>query len=126
MNPQETAQAVLDQIRMNPETHWQGAYESPCGTTRCVAGWAAYLHGCRQIETGLRIEPDGSRELVHNIAADCLGLSEDDAIDLFSASLPAAEAVHALEYLAKGEKIDWRAVKGIGYARLEYERAEVR
>jgi len=55
------------------------------------------------------IGPNGT-EFVHDLAAVRLGLDDGDACLLFSATLPAAEAVHALEYLAKGEKIDWEAV----------------
>jgi len=125
MNPQETAQLVLDQIRMHPETHYQGSYESSCGTTRCVAGWAAHFHGYRQISafpTAMWIGPGTAsqpgRHLVHEVAAAHLGIGEDDANILFAGTLPSQEAVHALEYLAKGEDIDWHAVSGERYARL--------
>jgi len=34
---------IHDQITTHPESHDQGDWESPCGTTRCVAGWALHL-----------------------------------------------------------------------------------
>ena len=42
----ETAQWVLDQITTFPETHVQQNWqtETACGTTYCVAGWAATVH----------------------------------------------------------------------------------
>jgi hypothetical protein len=39
----EMLQRVLAQITEHPETHNQNTWESRCGTTRCVAGWAIYF-----------------------------------------------------------------------------------
>lgn len=34
---------IHDQITAHPETHDQGVFESRCGTTRCIAGWAIHF-----------------------------------------------------------------------------------
>lgn len=39
----ELFQKIHDQITQNPETHDQNSWESFCGTTRCVAGWAVHF-----------------------------------------------------------------------------------
>lgn len=99
---QETAQAVLDIIRMNPEYHNQGVWESYCGTTRCVAGWAAKLHEYDIIHaaryTGMT-----------KLGCQLLDIDTVTGAKLFSGTSD-EEAVHALEYLAKGNEIDWEAV----------------
>jgi len=145
MNPQETAQAVLEQIRMNPETHSQEHWEakdglpeglsgpasadSRCGTTRCVAGWAMYLHGYTAMlhQDYLLGRPEGDLDPVHvsgiwwrnalgsqvgvyHEASKLLGIKGRDAYNLFYHATN-SQALHALEYLAKGEAIDWNAVR---------------
>lgn len=85
--------AVREQIREHPEQHDQAywAQKKDCGTTLCIAGWAAVLSG-RQVEwlddedvisvwlegdEGLwgRMIPDAAREL--------LGLDYMESIALF-------------------------------------------
>ncbi len=39
----ELFQKIHDQITGHPETHNQDSWESLCGTTRCVAGWAVHF-----------------------------------------------------------------------------------
>lgn len=99
---QETAQAVLDIIRLNPELHdqkeWRG--EKECGTTHCVGGWAQALHWNQW-----------SSRFVAERGRQALELDKADAYRLFY-STDNPEALHALEYLAKGEQIDWEAVFG--------------
>lgn len=99
---QETAQAVLEIIRLHPEQHGQQTWEEhvSCGTTRCVGGWAQFLH----YETvDVEFAPGRGRQL--------LGLDTVDAYRLFYGTSN-SEAVHALEYVAKGDRIDWPAVFG--------------
>lgn len=116
----ETAQWILDKIRAEPELHDQTSFlhRTECGTTRCIAGWAAFLHDdyARRIPrfttdfTG--VNPDGI--LVHvaeTVGRKSLELSVDDMLRLFYQTTN-AQAVHALEYLAKGDAIDWKAVLG--------------
>lgn len=107
LGPQELALAILDQVRMHPETHdqnsWHGGNFPPdpsgqaCGTTHCVAGWAEVLMGKR-----ITWEPT-------KFAQAALGLGDTDAYRLFYGTTE-PEAVHALEYLAKGDRIDWEIV----------------
>ncbi|GIG59668.1 hypothetical protein Lfu02_40400 [Longispora fulva] len=124
---QETARWVLEHIRQHPQTHDQGSWEvegaPECGTTRCVAGWAAHAHGLvhHHSDSSVRGEVTGGQwEQIEYVAARLLGLrmqSPDE--DLMSASdgdllffhTTNAQAVHALEYLAKGDPIDWEVVK---------------
>lgn len=96
---QQTAQAVLDIIRQYPDSHDQDAWEiqKGCGTSRCVAGWAQYLHE-GQVDSQVR-----------HLAAIYLDLNNIDSWRLFM-KCDNREAVHALEYVAKGDLIDWDAV----------------
>lgn len=77
-------QLVLDQIRMEPESHHQGSWEftNSCGTTRCVAGWAIH------IATGLGVveacnEYRRMQDHPQNVAAMLLGLTDLERDDLF-------------------------------------------
>lgn len=134
---QETAQWVLDVIRMNPELHnqasWWGAtreesYQSEgfysCGTTHCVAGWAAFAHMemvTKEFAHWVNyLEEEALGHLVPEIGALVLGLGKDDAGRLFLQTTD-SQAVHALEYLAKGEDIDWAAVNANRYDPQGYD-----
>lgn len=119
---QETAQAVLDQIRMHPETHDQTIFHAStqCGTTHCVAGWAEKVHGLITQEgklfllsskAPLRMYRDTCLGLHAAVGAVLLMLNEYDAEKLFCRT-DDHQALHALEYLAKGDAIDWEAVHG--------------
>lgn len=101
---QETAQVVLDIIRFNPEHHDQGHWDSECGTTRCIAGWVAYIHP--------ELLPEyGSKDLEFPAAGRRgLDIGHEDSGRLFWL-MSERLAVRALEYLAKGEPIDWEAVR---------------
>lgn len=101
---QETAQAVLDIIRFNPEHHDQGHWDSDCGTTRCIAGWVAYIHP-ELLLAG------HSRDFAFPIAGrHGLDITCEDSDRLFWL-MNEDKAAYALEYLAKGEPIDWEAVR---------------
>lgn len=102
---QETAQAVLDIIRLNPEHHNQDHWYSDCGTTRCIAGWVAYIHPELLLLAGYSGDfafPAAGR---HG-----LDISHGDSNRLFWL-VSERLAIRALEYLAKGEPIDWKAVR---------------
>jgi hypothetical protein len=111
----KTAQAVLDIIRLYPEAHDQKVFEvldvqfldSQCGTMRCVAGWAQWLHD--GIVDTSRCSLDNPRWVVEVRAAEVLGLNDDDASMLFF-STDEEQAIAALEYVARGEPIDWDAI----------------
>lgn len=104
---QETAAAILDIIRTHPEQHDQGSWQfrgtsepgsEYCHTTRCVAGWAMHLHYGYV-----------HAMVVDQIAREKLDLRWGDGTMLFHYTTE-DQAVHALEYLAKGDPIDWDAV----------------
>lgn len=114
----ETARVVLDIVRQFPERHLQRFFEATpgdlqvhsavydsmgatnptigkCGTTRCVAGWTMMVH--RGAWNGDEFE-----------AARMLGITNYlDADHLFFGCMNEDKAVAALEYLAKGDRIDW-------------------
>jgi len=102
-----TARVVLDIVRRFPEHHLQNYFEidaswlfntalgDKCGTTRCVAGWTTFVHLGRWTDSW--------------DARQMLGISNDDAERLFY-EMREDVAVDALEYLAKGEPIDWEAL----------------
>jgi hypothetical protein len=99
---QETAQLVLDIVRIFSEHHDQNSWEGEgsCGTTRCVAGWV-------QIVQGQNVSPGNTTSFLRG--RDGLRISIIDAIRLFHGT-DDEEAVAALEYLAKGEEINWDEV----------------
>jgi hypothetical protein len=105
----ETAQAVLDIINAYPRLHDQSYFQVPtmCGTTRCVAGWAIYLHHGDVYDRTWR---DLRGQATDAIAASLLSLSEVDASCLFYGTTN-DQAVAALRYLANGEAIDWKEVQ---------------
>lgn len=115
----ETARVVLDIVRQFPEHHLQNFFAATdddrqrnsemrrgvglrdvgagkCGTTRCVAGWAQFVHL-------------GQWNGDENQAARMLGLGggSEDAEHLFYHCMNEDKAIGALEYLAKGDRIDW-------------------
>lgn len=123
---QETAQLVLDIVRTFPERHaqhdwiadpaqetvasWEQAQE--CGATACIAGWAAWIHRA-PLEIWITADPEKENEYVefmYYFGATVLGLNEADAEQLFYRTNN-EQAVRALEYIAKGELIDWDVVK---------------
>ena len=105
MTPAQVAARVAQIIRSRPErwdqASWVNTNESElpdvfdvtdtlddldgCGTTCCVAGWAAFVAappGTRYdaVEAWL-ILPDGSQHIIQQYAADALGLDEGDDWD---------------------------------------------
>lgn len=107
----KTAQAILDIVRLHPENHDQRDWvvenrvqaNGMCNTTLCVAGWAQWLH-----EGNVCDAESGTRDVEH-AAAEYLDISFEDADYLFYHCTDAG-AVAALEYLVRGEPIDWDAV----------------
>lgn len=110
----ETAELVLDIIRMFPDRHAQSDWYqeseenefrtwgeiNECGSACCLAGWVAQIHAHDQNPNDIDYEEVGMRGL---------DLSEEDANALFYSTNNIA-AVRALEFLAKGESIDWDQV----------------
>lgn len=109
----ETARVVLNIVKEFPQHHLQNFFEieeiqrfgryrrhttpDKCGTTRCIAGWAQYVH------EGI---VDSSVEAK---AALFLGLDGEDSEALFF-TLNEAKAVAALGYVARGADIDWNTL----------------
>ncbi|MFJ6730031.1 hypothetical protein ACIQPQ_34540 [Streptomyces sp. NPDC091281] len=105
--PAAVAAAVLDAIEARPQNfsmhswHWQAngdasllpSEEPGCGTTMCVAGWAAHVTGWTL--RGSRGFKDGDARDVEDIAQDALGL---EYANLFYYS--AEDAVEALRGIA--------------------------
>ena len=113
----KTAQAVLELIRLHPRmfnmrewifSRFNLLDASQCGTTLCVAGWAQWLHEGRVIENGEDFDLTWEDE-VDVKAAEYLGIDRETAGELFYSD--AETAVAALEYLARGEPIDWMGIE---------------
>lgn len=70
---QELFQKIHDQITQHPGTHDQDSWESYCGTTRCVAGWAVHFsNGERDLWVRSmfgRLTPS-TKELFQRVLAD--------------------------------------------------------
>lgn len=125
-----TAKWVLGVIERFPDSHWQSSWEenygtngfdSSCGTTRCVGGWALFAHGIERFPSLRTDPPNGSNTA---IAGPLLGLSFADADRLFYYTSD-EEAREALAYVVAGEPIDWRAVLGDEFDDLpDYEEGE--
>ncbi len=110
----DLAAEVLKAIAADPEKHKQSDWgtKTACGTTMCVAGWTTWLTG----EAGFRqsylpeeqfLNVIDTDSFVEERAKELLGLSDDDAERLFY-YMNNDGARAALEYIAAGEKIDWR------------------
>lgn len=98
----QTAQAVLDIIKAQPALHDQDVWEdaTPCGTVRCVAGWAQWIHEglvVTPLDDGQDVEAAGRRYLDLNIL---------DADKLFR-RVGNDMAVLALEEIAASRPLDW-------------------
>jgi len=112
--------AVRDQVTMHPETHDQfmWARKTECGTTYCIAGWAAVLSGQQLLwelageagdeEAGwIRIigprGPTAGRS-ISTFARDELGLTPYEAGELFASDLSEDEALAKLDALIEKGK----------------------
>ncbi|HEY6116440.1 MAG TPA: hypothetical protein VI172_10810 [Candidatus Dormibacteraeota bacterium] len=106
--PAEVAAAVLDAIELRPDTlnmsewyyHPDSRYLMPsdepdCGTTMCVAGWAAHVVGWTLVNDFDATRGDET-ETIAFVATLALGL--DDETDLFR--MPAAQALRRLREIA--------------------------
>lgn len=110
----ETARVVLNIVREFPQHHLQNFFQieeiqrfgryrrhttpDKCGTTRCIAGWAQYVH------EGI-VNSD-----VEAKAALFLGLDGEDSEALFF-TMEEDKAVAALCYVADGRRIDWEELE---------------
>lgn len=124
----DTAQWVLDVIRVKPELHRQDIWWSgetaddfySCGTPHCVAGWAAFAHQDILQQEIEHFMPSNNTvrgalmDAIPDAALLALEITQDDAERLFWKTSN-DQALHAMEYLAKGEAIDWAAVSPSRY-----------
>ncbi len=70
-----------------------------CGTTACAAGWTALLNGYEFVSfdyVSLPDLPDADVEPAPEVAADLLGLTGAEAIQLFHESADLAEVTDAI------------------------------
>jgi hypothetical protein len=95
-----TAAVILNIIQSFPRLHDQNGWEESngCKTTRCVAGWAQWLH------QGAVNTVD-----VEQFGAQALGLGENDAARLFY-DTDNAQAVAVLRKIVASEPIDWDVI----------------
>jgi hypothetical protein len=105
------AKAILRQITEHPETHEQSSWmgHKACGTTHCIAGWAAALTPdikLRPIGPAgfMAAFPDGEKHVPSYAGQILLGLTDEQADDLFYEGNSGA-----VEYLR--ELIDGAAVQ---------------
>lgn len=109
------AAQILEHITAHPEQHDQVSFgeKNDCGTTACIAGWAALLtdnaffRKNSDDEWRMFLKPNGSFE---SLGADLLGMEYDDAWELFYC-LDNEQAKAALGYVARGEEIDWYNIR---------------
>ena len=96
---QETAQVILDIIREFPDLHDQTTwgFADSCNTPHCIAGWAKVVHHAQLGWVTAR-----------HAGQEALDLKYQDACNLFGCNNE--RALHALEYLAKGDPIDWQEI----------------
>jgi hypothetical protein len=118
---------ILDYITKHPEKHdqsdwFKGNYDpdatNSCGTTACVAGYAILFSNDPRFKYEKNV--DGRYELVtikpksndvffDDAGMELLGLASIDASILFYETNN-EQARQALEYLARGEQIDWSEI----------------
>jgi hypothetical protein len=122
MANRELAARVYEQITRDPASHDQKHWvtsqtleipEDFCGTTGCVAGWAALLSG-RDVRFALLesfgyydfvgVMLDGERDNISAIGRELLELTDDQAEWLFAAGRTTDEVYAALkDIMATGE-----------------------
>ncbi len=104
----DNVERVLDAIDAQPDRLSMASYESACGTTRCIAGWAAHLAGWSIVQhTGIATK-DGESAYGHidDIASDFLGIdarinsigngySRIFSMSAFSTNTPSTDEIRA-------------------------------
>lgn len=110
----QTAQWVLDQITAYPDTHDQDnwAQETGCGTTFCVAGWAAAVHGGEFLKDYVSPYASFQSELNDRFewrkaGKEALQIEEYVATELFSACAGPGYVTAILVAIASGVEPDW-------------------
>jgi len=104
------AKRVRTQLIEHPGQHDQATFygENLCGTTACTAGWTAVLNGASPVIRGhpsaglwatYVITPSGGRKRIWTYAQDALGLTDEEAADLFDADTSESTVVDHLGQL---------------------------
>ena len=106
-------------VRAHPENYEQQVWgfglrrpvvngEPPCGSRACIAGWTCALEGW-QVSGAVALR-GGERRLVPEVAAELLGLSDDQRLVLFSSDLPDDQLDPLVDAICNGEDGDslWR------------------
>lgn len=75
---------VREHIAAHPERHDQASWgrKSRCGTTHCIAGWAAALNGAK-LEWTFALLRTADDQTPDDYAQKALGLTEDETSGLF-------------------------------------------
>lgn len=84
--------------------------DKACGSTACVAGWAATLTtpiGTKILSGGTVVLPNGDWQDADDIGRGALGISQHDADWLFGGDRTKEEVLSALDAIASGE--EWEA-----------------
>lgn len=104
---------IRDHIKAHPEQHdnyeWEIETEE-CGTARCAAGWAIYFtHPGRRIRQTVGDEPAYRGRSFNQIGRELLGLTSDEADELFYTSN--RSALEMIEHFAANGREDWNGVE---------------
>lgn len=112
---------IHDIITREPERHDQVAWESLCGTTRCVAGWAIRLEGVARggeeadpiYRHARRLAEDlDTREDYEDLGAELLGLGEYEAGRLFIRAGNHTAALAVAHLAEEGAEFPWHLFDG--------------
>lgn len=88
---------------------WLDELENPtCGTTACVAGWAAIKTAPRgsKVMTAAVIFPDGTQHVADELGRKALGLTYSEGVWLFDGDRSKDEVLRALAALRDGQPFD--------------------
>lgn len=110
----ELLERVMQHIDDHPAQHDQEVWLDECGTAACFAGWACLLSGWQvgavdnsmTIPTATVFSPDGLQELgVGTTARDLLGLTTDEAAQLFNSMNTRDELRLMVKDLVNGDQL---------------------
>lgn len=108
----ERLDAVLAYIKAHPDEHDQDVWrkKTECGTTMCFAGHAVamftpdaeWVHIPLQPNDFDKVTINGQMKTVAQVAADLLGLSDDDADTLFYGAATIGDVEFILDDIKEG------------------------
>lgn len=105
--------AVAEAIEDDPRRYCQDSWydrRRGCGTTACIAGWAAAIVAkAGDLNRARRAWDDDPLFLASDIAQDALGLTDDEAYDLFNATWQPHDGLSvpdALRKIGEGAEIE--------------------